>query len=355
MSSVYSEVYPFIKILSVAALAFILAFALTPLWTKFLYRYMRSGKQIRDDGKTPVFSSLHKKKEGTPVMGGLIVWFAVLVLIVVIWLFAKYTSISLFHDLNFLTRQQTLLPLGALVASALVGAIDDVMGVKRIGSKGGGLKMRHRLVLYTLIAVVGAWWFYSKLGFDIIHIPAVGDFHLGLWYIPLFIIVIVATSFSVNETDGLDGLAGGVLLSSFAAYGVICFIQGRIDLATFCFAIAGALLAFLWFNIHPARFFMGDTGSMALGTTLGVIAMLTNTALVLPFIGIIFVAESLSVIIQVASKKLRHGKKVFLSAPFHHHFEAKGWPETKVTERFWIVSAVAAFIGVVIAILGRGN
>jgi len=176
-------------------------------------------------------------------------------------------------------------------------------------------------------------------------------FILGWWYIPVFIIVIVSTAFSVNETDGLDGLAGGTLLGSFMVYGVLSFLTGRYDLAAFCGVISGALLAFLWFNINPARFYMGDTGSMSLGITLGVIAMLTNTALILPIIGLIFVIESLSVIIQVLSKKIRHGRKVFLSAPIHHHLEAKGWSEPKIVMRFWVIAAVSGALGVCLFLL----
>ncbi|PLX20355.1 phospho-N-acetylmuramoyl-pentapeptide-transferase, partial [Candidatus Parcubacteria bacterium] len=181
--------------------------------------------------------------------------------------------------------------------------------------------------------------------------PFLGNFTLGWSYILLFIFVIVATSFSVNEADGLDGLAGGVLLFSFAAYAVISFSLGKYDLATFCGVIAGALLAFLWFNVIPARFYMGDTGAMSLGVTLGIIAMLTNTVFILPIIGFVLVLESLSVIIQIISKKFRGGKKVFLSAPIHHHFEAKGWSEPKIVFRIWIVSGITAVIGLMVFLL----
>ena len=213
--------------------------------------------------------------------------------------------------------------------------------------------MRHRLLIYTVIASFGAWWFYSKLEWSMVHLPFIGNFDIGLWYIPIFIFILVATAFSVNEVDGLDGLAGGTLLTAFGAYGVIAYSQGHFDLAAFCGVIIGALLAFLWFNIHPAKFFMGDTGAMSLGITLGVIAMLTNQFLLLPIISLILVAESGSVILQLISKKLRHGKKVFLSAPIHHHLEAKGWPESQITMRFWIISFMTAAIGLIIAFLDR--
>ena len=212
--------------------------------------------------------------------------------------------------------------------------------------------MKHRLLLYLAVALIGAYWFYFKLDWSVIHIPFFGNFEIGFWYIPIFAFIIVATSFSVNETDGLDGLAGGVLMVAFSAYIFVAVSQGKPELAVFCSVIVGALLAFLWFNIHPARFFMGDTGSMALGVTLGVIAMLTNTMFLLPFFGFILVAESLSVIVQTASKKLR-GKKIFISTPIHHHFEAIGWPEPKITMRFWIISGVFALIGIALFVLER--
>lgn len=349
--SVMSDLFQISRILGLAALGFVVAFSLTPLWTHFLYKY-KLGKQIRTDG-APVFQQLHQKKEGTPTMGGLLVWLAVLILALLFWGLAKLGVDSIVGKLNFLSRSQTFLPLGALVASALVGLADDLMGIFKIGPKGGGLKMRHRIIIYTLIAAFGAWWFYSKLSWSTIHIPFVGNFDIGLWYVLIFIFILVATSFSVNETDGLDGLAGGTLLTAFGAYGVIAYSQGHYDLAAFCGVIIGALLAFLWFNIHPARFFMGDTGAMSLGVTLGIIAMLTNQFLLLPLIGFILVIESLSVLVQIISKKMRRGKKIFLSAPLHHHLEAKGWPETKVTMRFWIISWMMAALGLIIAFLDR--
>jgi len=239
-----------------------------------------------------------------------------------------------------------------MIGAAIVGLVDDILNIKGIGSKGGGIRMRHKIILYSFIALIGALWFYFKLDWDVVHIPFVGNLEIGWWYILFFVLVVVSTSFSVNEADGLDGLAGGILLTSFIAYGAIAFMQGRYDLATFCGVIIGALLAFLWFNIYPARFFMGDTGSMSLGTTLALIALFTNRALLLPVISFIFVVESLSVIIQILSRKLRH-KKVFLSAPIHHHFEAKGWPEPKVVMRFWVISGVMAVIGLIIFLIDK--
>lgn len=340
-----SDIFHVSRILGLAALAFIFALMWTPALIHFLKKY-RLGKQIRLEG-APIFAELHKKKEGTPTMGGILVWGTVFVFVLLFWWLAKMFPETIFKELDFLTRGETLLPLGALIASALVGFGDDLMGIFNIGPKGGGLRMKHRIFIYTAIAAFGAWWFFWKLGWDLIHIPFVGDFNIGWWYIPLFIFILAATAFSVNETDGLDGLSGGILLIAFASYGVIAFSQGKMNLAVFCGVIIGALLAFLWNNIYPARFFMGDTGAMSLGITLGIIAMLTNAFLLLPFIGFILVMESASVIIQVASKKIR-GKKVFLSAPIHHHFEAKGWPETRITMRFWMINGVMAVIGLVL-------
>ncbi|MEK7520107.1 MAG: phospho-N-acetylmuramoyl-pentapeptide-transferase [Patescibacteria group bacterium] len=339
------------KILGFSALAFAVAVVWTPLLTHILFKY-KLGKQIRAAESAPIFSKLHAGKAGTPTMGGILVWATVLFISLVFLALAKLAPDSVFAQLNFVTREQTYLPLGILALAALIGLVDDLLGIFKIGKNGGGLNMKHRLLLYTAVAAVGAYWFYYKLGWSAIHVPFYGDYEIGWWYIPIFLFVIVATSFSVNETDGLDGLAGGVLAIAFAAYIFVAVVENKPELAIFCSVIVGALLAFLWFNIHPARFFMGDTGAMSLGVSLGVMAMLTNTMFFLPLFGFILVLESLSVIVQVTSKKLR-GKKIFLSTPIHHHFEAIGWPETKITMRFWIISAVFAFVGIALFVLER--
>jgi len=339
-----------IIILLLSSLAFLVAIAWTPLWSKLLYKY-KLGKTIRNSGLTPIFSKLHAAKSGTPTMGGVLVWLTTIVFAFGLFYLAKI--FPFFQPFDFLTRTETWLPIGCLAASALVGLVDDWLDVRGKGAHGGGgLTMSYRLLIYTAIALVGALWFYFKLSRDTFHVPFLADFHLGPWYILIFIVVIVATAFSVNQTDGLDGLAGGVLLTSFAAYAVIAFVNGKYDLASFCAVIVGSLLAFLWFNITPARFFMGDTGSMSLGITLGVIAMLTDSALILMVIGSIFVFEALSTLIQITSKKFR-GKKVFLSAPIHHHLEAIGWSEGKIVMRFWVVAAVSSAIGLMIFLLDK--
>jgi len=337
------------KILLLSTLAFIVAIAWTPALTHFLYKY-RLGKSIRSAVKAPMFAELHKKKAGVPTMGGMLMWGTALFIAVLFAVIAALFPNSGLASLNFLTRSQTWLPLAVLVAAGLVGIIDDLFNILKIGPDGGGIRFRERIVLYTIIAGIGAWWFYFKLGFDALHIPFAGDISIGPWYILLFILVIVATSFSVNQTDGLDGLAGGTLASAFAAYAIIALLEGKIELAALCAVIVGATLAFLWFNIYPARFIMGDTGAMSMGVTLGVVAMLTNTVALLPIIGIVFVVEALTTLIQIFSKKVFH-KKVFLIAPIHHHFEAKGWPEPKVVMRFWVISWIGAGIGLILALL----
>ena len=323
-----------------ATLSFLVAILWTPLFTDFLYKN-RLGKKIRqtgfDEKSAPIFYSLHKHKENTPTMGGLLIWITVAVITVVM-------------NLN---QARTWLPLFVLVATGLVGAADDLMNIYGIGPNRGGLRFRWKLILYAIIALIGAWWFYSKLGWNVISIPGLGQMEIGAWYIPLFVIVLVFTTFSANETDGLDGLAGGVMASAFAAFGIIAIVQGKPELAAFCGTVLGALMAFLWFNIYPARFFMGDTGAMALGMTLGILAFLTDTVFILPIIGLVLYIEGLSAVVQILSKKLRHGKKIFLSAPIHHHFEAKGWPEPRITMRFWIISAVSAMTGLFVFLVSR--
>lgn len=320
-----------------AVASFLIAIAWTPILTSILYKY-NLGKKIRDASSAPIMAKLHAKKAGTPTMGGLLIWITTALLTVIF---------------NF-SRSATWLPLFCMVTTGIVGLIDDYLNVRGVGEKGGGLSFRQKFPLYALIAAAGGWWFYSKLGWNTIHIPAMGDYFIGLWYIPLFVIMLIWMAFASNETDGLDGLAGGIFALAYGTYGIIALTQGRTGLAVFCATVMGSLLAFLWFNIPPARFFMGDTGSMALGMTLGVIAFLTNTAVVLPIITLVFTIEGLSFIIQQLSKKIR-GKKIFLSSPIHHHFEAIGWPEYKVTMRFWVIGAVSAVAGLALALLGKGH
>ncbi|MGH7157130.1 MAG: phospho-N-acetylmuramoyl-pentapeptide-transferase [Candidatus Saccharimonadales bacterium] len=320
---------------------FAISMLLTPLYTEAAF----SGKwwkkvRTHDIGgqKATVFLKLHAKKHQRhiPTMAGII-----FVLSTVIVTFA-----------GNLSRSQTWLPLAAMAGAGTIGLIDDVINVRGFGGNIAGLRAKVKALLLVIVALIGGWWFYDKLGVHAVHIPFFHAWHLGLLVIPLFILVVFSAGVAVNFTDGLDGLAGGLSAIAFGAYTIIALIERKYGLAGFCMTVVGGLLSYTWFNIYPARFFMGDVGSFALGTALGVVAMLTDTVFILPVIGLVFVAEVASVIINRASRKLRAGKKVFLSSPIHHHFEAIGWPETKVTMRFWIIGQVMAIIGVVLFILG---
>lgn len=346
-----------IKIFGASAFAFIFALLWTPFLTRYLYKYQLWRKDVRDtspDGsKTPLFSKLHKDREtAVPRLGGVLIWITTLVVIIFFWAGKQIIDGPFWEKANFLSRNQTWLPLATLIAASLLGLADDLFQVFRKGSYvAGGIKFRHRLLLVFLIALIGSWWFYFKLDWRTIYIPGYGDLFIGLWYIPLFVVTMIIL-FSSSIVDGIDGLSGGVFASIFAAYSGIAFLRGQLDIATFAAVVLGALLAFLWFNIPPARFYMGESGMLGLTTSLTVIAFLTDSVFALPIIGSILVVEVASDVIQFFSKRFR-GKKVFLIAPIHHHFEAIGWPPYKVTMRFWIISIVSAIIGMVIALIGR--
>ncbi len=327
-----------ISLLSV--IAFLLAMLLTPFYTFLAYRY-RFWKKQRSDSTTgeklAIFTKLHanKFKRKIPTMAGII----------------GVTSIIVVTFIFNLDRAQTWLPLAALVGGGAVGLLDDIINIRGQGHGVAGLRSSLKFFMITSLAGTLGWFFYVKLGYDAVHIPFLGDLMLGWLIIPLFTLAVVATGNAVNISDGLDGLSGGLLMASYSAFGVIALLQGQVLLAGFCFTVVGVLLSYLWFNIYPARFFMGDVGSFAYGTALGVVAMLTNTLFLLPIIGILFVVEAGSSLIQIVSKRLFH-KKVFISAPIHHHLEAIGWPETKVTMRFWVIANVAAVVGIMLAIAG---
>jgi len=330
-----------IRIFLLGALGFSLAMLITPAYTYLAYRY-QFWKKIRSQAITgetaKVFTKLHaaKHRRNIPTMAGVIALLTVgLVTLAFNW-----------------SREQTWLPLAAMLGAGAIGLADDIINIRGMGQGNAGLRSSLKFWLITLVALVSGWYMYTKLGYDSIHIAFIGQWVLGWWLVPLFAFVVVATANAVNITDGLDGLAGGLLVSAFAAFGTVAFLQGNFGLAGFCLTIVGALLSYVWFNIFPARFFMGDVGSFALGTALGVVAMLTDTLLLLPVIGGVFVLEVSSSLIQILSKRLRGGKKIFLSAPIHHHFEALGWPETKVTMRFWVFGQVMAVLGIVLALLG---
>jgi phospho-N-acetylmuramoyl-pentapeptide-transferase len=331
-----------LRILLLGFFGFVLSMAITPLYTTVAYKY-KWWKQLRSDawsgGKATVYAKLHaaKHKRDIPTMAGLVF----VVTIAVVTLLAN------------LDRAETWLPLAAMVGAGTVGFIDDWINIRGGGKGIAGMRAKIKFILYSIVALIGGWWFYAKLDVTSFHLPWVGTVSVGVGIIAIFWLVVVATANAVNITDGLDGLAGGLLVSSFSVYTIIAAVDGQYFLAGLCLTIVGALLSYTWFNIYPARFFMGDIGAFALGTALGVIAMQTDTLYVLPIVGLVYVAETGSVIINKTSRKLRNGKKVFLSSPIHHHFEAIGWPETKVTMRFWILGQVSAVLGLMVFLLGR--
>jgi len=341
-----------IKIFSLATIASALAIFWCPLLTHFLYKHKlwkKSARQRAISGENAViFNNLHKEKEvSTPRMGGLLIWLTVVFITFLFFVLSLIFPNTWLAQFDFFSRGQTWLPLFTLVSASLLGLVDDILQVSGKGGYiAGGLSLKKRLFVVILIGLIGSLWFYQKLGWDTIYVPFLGDVSIGLWYIPFFILTTVAC-WSGGIIDGLDGLAGGTFASIFGALTVITFSLGKFDLASFCAVVTGALFAFLWFNIPPARFYMGETGILGLTTLLSVIAFLTDSVYVLPIIGGLLVIEVLSVIIQLLSKKFRK-KKVFLSAPIHHHFEAIGWPSYKVTMRAWIVGIVLAFVGVAI-------
>jgi len=325
-----------------AFFAFALSMAITPLYTTLAYKYewwKKARTKAVTGEKATMYQKLHAEKHlrHIPTMAGVI--FVVTTLLITL--------------IANLSRSDTWLPLAAMVGAGTIGLVDDILNIKGFGGGIAGMRASLKSILIFLVSAVGGWWFYAKLDVSSMHVPFLGTLSVGLFIIPIFIFVIIACANAVNISDGLDGLAGGLSVSAFSAYAIIAMLEGRYGIAGFCLTIVGALLSYTWFNVFPARFFMGDVGSFALGTALGVVAMLTDTVLVLPIIAFVFVTEAGSSLIQIASKRLRNGKKVFKIAPIHHHFEASGWPETKVTMRFWIVGQVAAVAGILLYLIGR--
>ena len=351
-----------IKVLLPSTVAFLTGILLTPFLTAFLYKHKmwkkKSGKVQSDGTATPIFNELHKTKEvGTPRMGGAVIWLSASAVALGIWVIAHLTGSDLFNKLDFISRSQTWLPFSVLLLGAFVGLIDDYLEIK--GSHdhiAGGLSLRKRLLIVGSISLLCALWFYVKLGVDSVGLPQGGSIELGALFIPFFMLVTLAL-YSGGVIDGIDGLAGGVFATMFAAYGSIAFFHQQTDLAAFCAVLVGSILAFLWFNIPPARYYMSETGSMALTITLAVVAFMTDTlgggygVILLPIIALPLALTTLSVIIQQLSKKFRK-KKVFLVAPIHHHFEAIGWPAYKVTMRYWVLAIIVAVIGVILALIG---
>jgi phospho-N-acetylmuramoyl-pentapeptide-transferase len=331
-----------VRVFGLGFFGFLLAMVITPLYTTIAYRF-QWWKKMRADawggGQASVYKKLHaaKHKRNVPTMAGVIFIVAI-------------AAVTLVANL---ARGQTWLPLAGLLGAGAVGLVDDILNIRSGGRGIAGMRATTKFGLYSIVGLVGGWWFFAKLGFTSVALPGTAPLYVGAFIVLIFWFVVVATANSVNISDGLDGLAGGLLSSSFGAYALIAFVEGQFGLAAFCLTIVGALLSYTWFNIYPARFFMGDVGAFAMGTTLGIVALQVNAIYTLPVIGAVYVMETGSVIINRLSRKLRGGKKVFLSSPIHHHFEAKGWPETKVTMRFWILGQVAAVLGVILFFLGR--
>jgi phospho-N-acetylmuramoyl-pentapeptide-transferase len=322
-----------------------ISFLLAVVWGRPLIRFLKKrdiGKQIRIEGP-----SSHQVKIGTPTMGGL------MILIPVFLITAALNIINLL-GFNMIGRS-ILVPLAAIVGFGILGIIDDLICVRN--PKGTGLLGRFKLIWQTIFAVVISFALYFVLDLHIVGIPFMAEYvDLGLLYPPIAIFIIVGSSNAVNFTDGLDGLAGSIAAISFAAYGIIAHLQGQIYLVRFCFTVVGAILAFLWYNAYPAELFMGDTGSLALGATLAVVALMTGQWLLLPIIGFVFVAETLSIIIQVCyfkftKRRYGKGRRIFKMAPLHHHFELLGWSETQVTQRFLLISMLFAMLGVALALI----
>jgi phospho-N-acetylmuramoyl-pentapeptide-transferase len=346
-----------IKIFLPMAFAFFLGLLLTPFATHFFYKYKMWKRYSRNTATTVTdFSKIHNEQDElkTPRIGGIIIWVSVLLTTLTFYLFSiLFPSIDT-EKMNFLSRNQTLIPFFTLFFGSLIGLWDDLIQIYGTGKFAQDDKTWRNwkaFLVAFLSFLIGIWFFY-KLGVASFHVPFGGEIYLGVLIIPFFIIVALAT-FSGGVIDGIDGLSGGVMASIFAAYSAIAFANNQIDLAAFSGVIAGATLAFLWFNIPPARFYMGETGIMGLTITLATLAFLTDSVLILPVIALPLVITSGSVILQMLSKKWRGGKRLFRLAPIHHHFEALGWPSYKVTMRFWILSVVFAIIGIILAIISR--
>lgn len=332
-----------VEIFFLAFMGFALSTIITPIYTTLAYKWnwWKKPRSTAVTGESAtVFNRLHADKHlrMIPTMAGVIILVAVLAVT------------SLFN----LSREETWLPLAAFAGAGLIGLIDDIINIRGSGVGTAGLPSKFKLLLTILISLVGGLYFFLKLDVTSIYVPGVTvPLEIGWLIVPLFVLVVVSTTNAVNFTDGLDGLAGGLAAIAFGNFAIIAFLEGRFGVAGFCMTMTGVLLSYTWFNVYPARFFMGDSGSYALGTALGVVAMITDTVLLLPIIGAVFVAEAGSSVLQILSKKLRGGKKIFKIAPLHHHFEASGWPETKVTMRFWILGQVFGVVGIMIFLLGN--
>ena len=346
-----------IKVVVPSILTFVLGVLITPFFTHYFYKYKMWKKNPRteaNDITNTDFTKHHnvESEVSTPRVGGTIIWFSVSLTVGIIYLFHIIFPSDLTLKLNFFSRSQTLIPLATLILGALIGLIDDLLQIMGKGeyAKDNIVYRRIKIVSIVIIGLLISLWFYYKLGATSIHVPFWYDIDLGLMFIPFFIIIMLSV-FSASVLDGMDGLSGGVMAIIFTAYSVIAYIQNQIDISALCAVIAGGILAFLWFNIPPARFYMGETGMLGLTVTLSVVAFLTNTVLLLPIIAFPLVITSLSVIIQIISYKYFNRHRVFKVAPLHHHFEALGWSREKIVMRYWIFSMVSAISGVILVLV----
>ncbi len=345
-----------IKVFLPATLSFLVGIFLTPRFTFYFYKYKlwkRVSRKENVDEMSKTFNSIHNEKEetSTPRVGGIIVWFSVFATTLLLWILARFVPGDTALKFDFVSRNQTWLPFFALILGGIIGLFEDFLEIfgKKGTAKAQGLSSKYLVLIIVLIGALFAWWFFEKLGVSSVHIPFSGDMHLGILFIPFFIVVTLGV-FSSRVIDGIDGLAAGVLAIVFASYAVIAFFENQIDLSAFSAVVAGAILAFLWFNIPPARFYMGETGMLALSLCLSIIVFLTGEVLILVIVGLPLVVTSLSSAIQIFSKKYFH-RKVFKIAPLHHHFEALGWSRAKITMRYWVISLVCGIIGIILALV----
>ena len=346
-----------VKISIPTAFAFFLGLFLTPFATHFFYKYKMWRKYSRNEATvTTDFHKIHNEEDElkTPRVGGIIIWVSVLLTTLIFYLASIFFPSDTTEKMNFLSRNQTLIPFFTLLLGSLIGLWDDLIQIYGNGKFARYDKSwrKWKAFLVIVISFLIGLWFYDKLDMTSIHIPFGGEIYLGILIIPFFILVALAT-FSGGVIDGLDGLSGGVLASIFGAYAIISFANNQIDIAAFSGVITGVTLAFLWFNIPPARFYMGETGIMGLTISLSTIAFLTDSVLILPVVALPLVITSGSVIIQMLSRKFRNDKRVFRIAPLHHHFEAIGWSPYKVTMRYWVLSVIFAIVGIILAIISR--
>lgn len=344
-----------LKIIFPTVLTFFIGISITPFFTRYLYRYKMWKKSPRTQaGTSEAFNGIHNTAQemSTPRLGGVIIWVSVLFTVCVIYLLSVLFPSEVTEKLNFFSRAQTLVPLGAFFFAAFVGLIEDSFQISGRGAfaRDPLIYRKIKIALVTAIALVISLWFYYKIDFSSVSVPFGGNLELGIFFIPFFIIVMLAT-FSTSVIDGIDGLAGGVLAVIFAAYSLIAFMNNQIDISALSGAISGGILAFLWFNVPPARFYMGETGMIALTVVLSVIAFLTDTVLLLPVIAFPLVATTASVIIQVYVFYKPFRRRLFKVTPLHLHFLAIGWPREKVVMRYWIVSVISAITGVILVLV----